>query len=79
MTEQRSRTQVVETLAWPALVLATLLLLAAAAFLQVALTGAGWAFLGYFYAGAIAVFEVPAVILAVSPYAAPRLPLAGAR
>jgi hypothetical protein len=63
MTEPRSRSQTVEALAWPALVLAVLLLLAAAGFLLVALTGDGWAFLGYFYAGVIAVFEVPAVVL----------------
>jgi hypothetical protein len=63
MTGQR-RSQTVQALAWPSLVLAALLLLAAA-FLEVVLTGDGWAFLGYYYyAGVIAVFEVPAVVLA---------------
>lgn len=59
------------TCTWPAvlacatLVLAVLLLLAAGAFLRAARTGDGWAWLGYYYAGVIAIFEVPAVVLAV--------------
>ena len=64
MTEPQSRSKIRGALAWPALVLSVLLLLAAAGWLLVALTGDGWAFLGYFYGGVIAVFEVPAVILA---------------
>jgi hypothetical protein len=64
MTEQRT-TQTVEALALPALVLAALLQLAAAGFVQVALTGDGWDFLGYYYAGVIAAFEVLAAVLAV--------------
>jgi hypothetical protein len=52
-------------LARAALVLAVLLLLAATGFLLVALTGDGWAWLGYYYAGVIALLEVPAVVLAV--------------
>jgi hypothetical protein len=63
MTEQTT-TSPVQALAWPSLVLAALLLLAAAAYLQTALTGDGWAFLGYYYAAVIAVFEMPAVVLA---------------
>ena len=56
---------------WPAglaratLILAVLLLLAAGCFLLAARTGDGWAWLGYYYAAVITVFEVPAVLLAV--------------
>jgi hypothetical protein len=60
----QSRTWIVVT-AWAALVLAVLLLLSAGGFLLVASTGDGWAFLGYYYSAVIAVFEVPAVVLAV--------------
>jgi len=47
------------------LVVAGLFLLVAGAFFLTALTGDGWAWLGYLLAAGIAIFEVPAVVLAV--------------
>jgi hypothetical protein len=47
------------------LTLAAILLLAAGGLLLAARTGEGWAWLGYYFAAAIAIFEVPAVVLAV--------------
>ena len=69
---------------WPAglaratLILAVLLLLAAGCFFCWPLapeTGGAW--LGYYYAAVITVFEVPAVLLAVVVLRAQRPPLAG--
>ena len=51
-------------LTYAALILAGFLLLAAGGFYLAARTGDGWAWLGYYYAGGIAIFEVPAVVLA---------------
>lgn len=52
-------------LAYVALVLAGLLLLAAGGLCLAARSGDGWAWLGYYYAGGIAIFEAPAVILSL--------------
>ena len=52
-------------LAYAALVLGGLLLLAAGALWMAASTGAGWTWVSYYYAGGIAIFEVPAIVLAL--------------
>jgi hypothetical protein len=57
---------------WPlviavaSLVLSGLLLLAAGALWVTASTGEGWAWVGYYYAVGIAIFEVPAIVLAAA-------------
>jgi hypothetical protein len=53
-------------LAYAALVLAGLLLVAAGALWLDANSGAGWAWVGYYYAVGIAIFEAPALVLAIA-------------
>jgi hypothetical protein len=51
-------------LAYAALVMGGVLLLAAGALCMAASNGDEWAWVGYYYAGGIAIFEVPAIALA---------------
>jgi hypothetical protein len=52
-------------LAWTSLVVGGLLLLMAGALCAFASSGDDWAWVGYYYAAGIAIFEVPAVVLAL--------------
>jgi uncharacterized membrane protein SirB2 len=68
----------VQRLTWPALlayaalVVGGVLLLAAGAIAIDASTGDEWAWVGYYFAGLIAVFEVPAIALALVALSARR-------
>ena len=61
-----------DMLAYAALVVAGVLLLAAGAISMAASTGDEWAWVGYYFAGAIAIFEVPAIGLALVALSARR-------
>ena len=50
-----------DMLAYGALVLGGVLLLVAGALFMAASTGDEWAWVGYYFAGGIAIFEVPAI------------------
>ena len=59
-------------LAYGALVLGGVLLLVAGALFMAASTGDEWAWVGYYFAAGIAVFEVPAIALALVALSARR-------
>ena len=61
-----------DILAYSALVVGGVLMLAAGALAIDATTGDEWAWVGYYLAGVIAFFEVPAIILAVVALSARR-------
>ena len=54
-----------DMVAYGALVLGGVLLLVAGALFMAASTGDEWAWVGYYFAGGIAIFEVPAIALAL--------------
>jgi uncharacterized membrane protein SirB2 len=61
-----------DILAYAVLVLGGVLLLAAGVLFMAASTGDEWAWVGYYYAAGIAVFEVPAIALALIALSARR-------
>jgi hypothetical protein len=61
-----------DMLAYAALVVGGVLLLAAGALCIAASSGDEWAWVGYYFAGGIAFFEVPAIALAVVALSARR-------
>ena len=61
-----------DLLAYAALVMGGVLLLAAGALAIDAGTGDEWAWVGYYFAGGIAIFEVPAIALALVALSARR-------
>src|SRR6187551_86366 len=61
-----------DMLAYAALVMGGVLLVAAGALGMAASTGAEWAWVGYYFAGGIAIFEVPAIALALVALSARR-------
>ena len=61
-----------DLLAYAALVVGGVLLLAAGALCMAASTGDEWAWVGYYFAGGIATFEVPAIALALVALSARR-------
>jgi uncharacterized membrane protein SirB2 len=71
MEPQAPTSRTVQWRAWPdvlaytALVVGGVLLLAAGALCMAASTGDVWAWVGYYFAGGIALFEVPAIVLAL--------------
>ena len=63
-----------DMLAYTALVLGGVLLLAAGALFMAASTGDEWAWVGYYYAAGIAIFEMPAIALALVALSARATP-----
>jgi hypothetical protein len=61
-----------DVLAYAALVVGGVLLLAAGALCMAASTGDDWAWVGYYFAGGIAIFEVPAIAVALVALSARR-------
>jgi hypothetical protein len=61
-----------DLLAYAALAMGGVLLLAAAALCMAASTGDEWAWVGYYFAAGIAIFEVPAIALALVALSARR-------